>query len=122
MIKYILYFSLPFYLVAKTTFITPMEYASQLYKNPRGIGCQRCHGDNGEGKIVATYIDKKKKKVFRGPVINSMEYYKFYNTLNRRNRGMPRYFLTTKEIEALYLYLHQNDTKTTKKKKTPHAK
>jgi len=122
MIKYILYFSLPFCLIAKTSFITPMEYASQLYKNPRGIGCQKCHGDNGEGKIVATYIDKKKKKVFRGSAINRMEYYKFYNALNRRNRGMPRYFLTTKEIEALYLYLHKNDKTTIKNKKNSHAK
>ena len=122
MIKYILCFVLPLFLVAETSFITPLEYASQLYKNPRGIGCQKCHGDSGEGKIVATYIDKKKKKTFGGGAINNMEYYKFYNGLNRRNRGMPRYFLTTKEIEALYLYLHQNDTKTTKEKQNSHAK
>jgi len=115
MIRCVLLFFIPLSLVAQTSFITPMEYASQLYKNPRGIGCQHCHGDNGEGKIVARYMHKKKKKVFKGPAINSIEYYKFYNALNRRNRGMPRYFLTTKEIEALYLYLHQNEEKTDEK-------
>jgi len=118
MIRYVLYFSLPLYLVAQTSFITPMEYASQLYKNPRGIGCHNCHGENGEGKIVARYIHKNKKRVFKGPVINSIEYYKFFNALNRRNKGMPRYFLTTKEIEALYLYLHRDD----KNKRSSDAK
>ena len=96
--------------MGETTFITPMEYASQLYKNPRGIGCHNCHGDNGEGKLIATYMHKKKKKEFRAPAINKIEYSKFYNALNRRNRGMPRYFLTKKEIEALYLYLHQDES------------
>jgi len=95
--------------MAETTFITPMEYASQLYKDPRGIGCHRCHGDDGKGKVIATYIHKRKKKQFVAPAINEIRYPKFYNTLNKRNRGMPRYFLTKKEIDALYLYLHQND-------------
>jgi len=95
--------------MAETTFITPIEYASQLYKNPRGIGCHRCHGDDGKGRVIATYIHKKKKKQFVAPAINKIQYSKFYNTLNKRNIGMPRYFLTKKEIDALYLYLHQND-------------
>jgi mono/diheme cytochrome c family protein len=114
-------FFIPLYLVADTSFITPMEYASQLYKNPRGIGCHHCHGENGEGKVVATYIHKKKHKSFKAPRINNIEYYKFYNALSRRNKGMPRYFLTKKEIEALYLYLHQNDKQLTKKR-VSHAK
>jgi mono/diheme cytochrome c family protein len=95
--------------MAKTTFITPMEYASQLYKNPRGIGCQNCHGLNGEGKVVAKYMHKNIKKVFKGPAINDIEYKTFYEKLNKRNKGMPRYFLTTKEIKALYMYLHKDD-------------
>ncbi|NPA60063.1 MAG: cytochrome c [Epsilonproteobacteria bacterium] len=99
------------FLIAKTSFITPMEYASQLYKNPRGIGCQYCHGKDGEGKIVATYVHKGVKKEFAGPAINHMQYSKFYNKLNKRNKGMPRYFLTKKEIKALYLYLHKDDEK-----------
>jgi len=39
-----------------------MEYASSLYKNPRGIGCQKCHGLKGEGKLIAKYIDTKRVK------------------------------------------------------------
>ena len=118
--KYIVQFFIPLCLTAQTSFITPMEYASQLYRNPRGIGCHNCHGNNGEGKTVAKYIDKKKQKVFRGPTINNIEYYKFFNALNKRNRGMPRYFLTTKEIEALYLYLHRDDK--VRNKRVLHAK
>ncbi len=108
-------FFIPLYLVADTSFITPMEYASQLYKNPRGIGCHHCHGENGEGKVIAIYIQKNKHKVFKAPAINKIQYHKFYNALNKKNKGMPRYFLTIKEINALYLYLHKNDKKLLKK-------
>jgi len=105
--KYIILIYLALPLVAQTSFITPMEYASQLYKNPRGIGCNHCHGENGEGKLVATYIHKKEKKEFRGPAINGMNFKEFYKALNKRKRGMPSYFLTKKEVQALYLYLNQ---------------
>ena len=97
----------PFFLFGETSFITPMEYASQLYKNPRGIGCQHCHGDRGQGKLVATYTHKEKKKEFRGPVIDNLDFNKFYKALNRSTRGMPRYYLTKKEIQALYFFLQQ---------------
>ena len=109
--KYILLLLIPIYLVAKTSFITPIEYASQLYKNPRGIGCHLCHGDKGEGKLVATYIDKKKKKSFDGPTINSLDFTTFYKAMSIRKRGMPRYFLTKKEIQALYFYLQEKQNK-----------
>ncbi len=107
MIK-ILFSLLPLALLAETSFITPMEYASQLYKNPRGIGCQHCHGDRGQGKLVATYIHKKKKKEFRGPAIDSLDFDKFYQALNRAKKGMPRYYLTKKEVKALYFFLQQD--------------
>jgi len=109
--KYIFFLTIPLFLFSSSTFITPMEYASQLYKNPRGIGCQSCHGENGEGKIIANYVHKKKKKSFVGPRINNIDFNEFYQVLNQRKRGMPRYFLTTQEIKALYLYLHKNDKK-----------
>ncbi|ADN09273.1 c-type cytochrome [Sulfurimonas autotrophica] len=109
--KYILFLITPLLLLSSSTFITPMEYASQLYKNPRGIGCQSCHGENGEGKVIANYVHKKKKKSFVGPQINNIGFNEFYRVLNQRKRGMPRYFLTTQEIKALYLYLHKNDKK-----------
>ncbi len=114
--KYILFLLTPFYLFATASFITPMEYASQLYKNPRGIGCNKCHGKNGEGKLIAKYKHKGVEKSFRGPRINTLEYSKFYKALNRRKNAMPRYFLTNKEVEALYLYLHKHDKKQERKK------
>jgi len=101
----------PFILFAETSFITPMEYASQLYKNPRGIGCQHCHGENGEGKLIARYIHKNEKKSFEGPAINTLTYTDFYKSLNKRISGMPRYFLTQKEVEALYLYINEKNKK-----------
>ena len=107
--KYILFLTTPFLLFATSSFITPIEYASQLYKNPRGIGCHHCHGENGEGKLIANYIHKKEKKSFSGPAINKMSFAEFHQALNDRKRGMPRYFLTKKEVQALYLYLQENN-------------
>jgi mono/diheme cytochrome c family protein len=109
--KIIFFLLIPFFLFATSTFISPLEYATQLYKNPRGIGCQHCHGANGEGKLIATYEHKNKKKSFRGPAINKVSFKVLFQSLNKRVKGMPRYFLTKKEIQALYLHLHQNDVK-----------
>ncbi|MDD5401309.1 MAG: cytochrome c [Sulfurimonas sp.] len=108
---------LPISLFAQASFITPMEYASSLYKNPRGIGCQNCHGVFGEGRVVARYEHKNEKKSFSGPEINSMNFNDFFTALNVRKNGMPRYFLTQKEIQALYFYVQEK-----KKENTPNAK
>jgi len=108
---YILLWLFPLLLLGSSDFITPLEYASQFYKNPRGIGCQLCHGDNGEGKLIARYKHKGKEHSFSAPAINSMTFPIFFKALNSRKNGMPRYYLTQKEIEALYLYLHRNDEK-----------
>lgn len=107
--KFITFFLFPLLLSAQSSFITPMEYASSLYKNPRGIGCQHCHGDNGEGRLVASYIHKGVQKEFHPPRINDLSFRKFYKALNVRKNGMPRYFLTMGEIKALYLYLHKKE-------------
>lgn len=113
--KHIIFLISPLFLLAQSSFITPMEYSSQLYKNPRGIGCQHCHGENGEGKVVANYVHKKQKKSFAGPAINEIDHNRFYIALSKRIDGMPRYFLTNKEIEALYLFVHKNDKKNNEK-------
>jgi len=106
--KYILFFiTVP--LFATSSFITPMEYASQLYKNPRGVGCQKCHGMHGEGMVIARYKHKNKEKSFLGPQINQLPYEVFHKALNERKKGMPRYYLTRGEIKALYLYLHPKE-------------
>lgn len=112
--KYILFLILANSLFCESTFITPMEYASSLYKNPRGIGCHKCHGENGEGLLIAKYVHKGKEKAFMGPKINTIPYFKFEQELDKRKRGMPRYFLTKSEVQALYRYLHRNDKKETK--------
>ncbi len=109
--RYILFLILPMILFSSSSFITPLEYASQLYKNPRGIGCGECHGEYGEGMVIAEYMHKNEKKTFSAPAINTIGFEEFYKVLNKRNKGMPRYFLTNGEIKALYLYLHQNDKK-----------
>jgi len=115
--KYLLFLLVPITIFATSSFITQKEYASQLYENPRGIACANCHGNKGEGKVIANYIHKKKKRNFVGPRINNIAYVQFFKALNSRKKGMPRYYLTAKEIEALYFYLHQND-----KKKVKNAK
>ena len=117
--RHILFLIIPIFLYATGDFITQAEYAAQLYKNPRGIGCQLCHGQKGEGRLIANYVHKKKEKSFGGPAINTLSYREFYKALNERKNAMPRYFLTDEEIQALYLHLHKNDAKknTSKKKK-----
>ncbi|MEA3227880.1 MAG: cytochrome c [Campylobacterota bacterium] len=98
----------PFALFSDTSFITDKEYSSELYKNPRGIGCHSCHGKKGEGKLIASYIHKGKARNFMGPIINNLDIERFSKALNTRKDGMPRYFLTKKEIEMLFFYVNIN--------------
>lgn len=105
--RFIIVLLLPILMQATSSFITPMEYSSSLYKNPRGIGCDKCHGSEGEGKLVAKYIHKKKKREFRGPKINNILYSDFKMALSKEKRGMPRYYLTDSEVKALFFYLQE---------------
>ncbi len=111
----------PLFLSAESSFITQEEYSTQLYHSPRGIGCHLCHGEKGEGKIVAKYKHKNHLKDFKGPAINTLSYQEFYTALTERQRGMPRYFLIEDEIKALYYYLEQRNKPKKKKKKKKHA-
>ncbi len=102
------------YLWGDATFITPLEYATSLYENPRGIGCNRCHGERGEGLLLAKYSEKNRdakmeKKEFSAPKISNLSYEEFYIALNKRLKGMPRYFLTNSEISSLYYYLEEKN-------------
>ena len=103
----ILVFTLFIYqiLVADESFITKDEYAASLYHNPRGIGCNNCHGEKGEGALVANYKHKGVYKSFSAPEIRNENFQSLYKALHSRVRGMPRYFLTREEIEVLYYYL-----------------
>lgn len=105
---------------AATTFITKEEYAAGLYHNPRGIGCQECHGESGEGRRIAAYKEKGEKKVFEGKPINKIPFSLFYQRVNSKIVGMPRYYLTDTEIQTLYYYLHREEFKRAAKQRKPH--
>lgn len=98
-------------LCSAESFITKEEYASGLYHNPRGVGCHLCHGEGGEGKLIARYKDKGEVKSFAGKPINKIPFKDFYLKLNSRIVGMPRYYLTDTEIQTLYYYLHREEFK-----------
>lgn len=87
------------------SFITQYEYGQMLYENPRGIGCVHCHGVHGEGKVIARYKEDDKTVVLRGPDIRKVSFATLKSALSRRYRVMPTYFLTDKEIAALYTFL-----------------
>ena len=86
-------------------FITKMEYAKMLYSNPRGIGCNKCHGEKGEGSIIAKYTHKNKPVVLSAPDITSVSKERFFEALMSQHKVMPTYFLTWQEIDSLYYYV-----------------
>ena len=92
-------------------FITKTEYAKMLYLNPRGIGCDKCHGTKGEGSLISKYkhFDKKTNKTvddeLRAPKINDIEFESFKAALTKPKGVMPSYFLTDEETTILYEYI-----------------
>ena len=92
-------------------FITKTEYAKMLYQNPRGIGCDKCHGRGGEGSLISKYkhFDKKTKQVIddelRAPQINNLDFKTFKEGVLSARSVMPSYFLTDEEINLLYEYV-----------------
>lgn len=86
-------------------FITKMEYAKMLYSNPRGIGCNLCHGEKGEGMVIAKYKQKGQVKELKAPAITKLDKKKFAQALEKNDSIMPRYYLTQNEIEILYFYV-----------------
>lgn len=112
-----------FFLLIKTTFakdiinnsfITDYEYGAMLYKNPRGIGCDKCHGRGDKSVIIAKYKDKKENKTLVAPPINNVPFENFVEVLTTK-RGksniMPSYFLTNDEIKSIYFYLQNLKSK-----------
>ncbi len=92
---------------AEESFITEGEYGQMLYENPRGIGCVHCHGKRGEGSLIATYKEGGNKIELRAPDIRKVPLAELKRSLVKRHRVMPTYFLTDKEIRAIFHYLHQ---------------
>ena len=85
--------------------VSDKEYAKMLYFNPRGIGCNLCHGNSGQGSIIARYKSKGKKEILRAPAINTLGLVEFSKALKKTHRVMPTYFLTDQEISILYFYV-----------------
>ena len=91
--------------VADESFLSNDEYAKMLYKNPRGIGCNLCHGEYGEGKEISSYISSRGKVSIMGPNINKISMRRFLKALEKGNGLMPEYFLTKQEKAYLYYYI-----------------
>jgi len=96
------------------SFITKKEYGAMLYKNPRGIGCDKCHGLQGQGMLIAKYKHKDKEsnklieKSLIAPAIDHLSLADFTNILTKkRNRSlsMPTYFLTPEELSSIHFYI-----------------
>ncbi len=94
---------------AGDSFITEGEYGEMLYNNPRGIGCIHCHGKKGEGALIAKYRQSGKSVYLKGPDIRNVSLSDLKKSLLKRHRIMPTYFLTDKEIRAIFHYLHQKE-------------
>ncbi len=89
-------------------FISEFEYGQMLYKDPRGVSCASCHGELGEGVFIASFKDEKNKPhEFYGADIRGLGLKKFKKALEKGGSIMPRYYLTDKEIEAIYKYVVQ---------------
>lgn len=87
------------------TFITKDEYAKMIYKNPRGIGCDKCHGENGEGMVISIYIKDGKERELKAPRINNISIKKFLRAFKKNSNLMPSYFLTNDEKAYIYYYI-----------------
>lgn len=110
------------------SFITKYEYGKMLYNNPRGIGCQTCHGAKANGKKIVSFTHTANKKVYKCkleiPSIEALDYKRFSEKINSKKNPnkkfekdkvcekliyysniMPTYFLVEDEIAAIYHYI-----------------
>lgn len=116
------------FLSIDNSFITKTEYGQMLYNNPRGIGCNSCHGDDARGKKIVDFKHKYKNIEYNcslvAPNIKNVDYETFSKKINAKKNisqkfepdqvcekllhygnVMPTYFLVEKEIEAIYHYI-----------------
>lgn len=95
------------------SFITDIEYGKMLYQNPRGIGCNKCHGVKGEGSLIASYKEfnqtsgEKYDVNLTAPAINQLSLQELADGIIYKKSVMPTYFLTKDEIIAIYKYLKE---------------
>ncbi len=88
-------------------FISEFEYGQMLYQNPRGVSCAPCHGDHGEGALIARYREEGKTVELRGPDIRGADLETLRHAVSTGRGVMPRYFLTDEEVRALYTYIQR---------------
>ncbi len=104
--RFFLLVFLTFTLYGSDSFITKDEYAKMLYQSPRGVGCHKCHGLRGKGMVLGRYREGNLTRVIKAPDITRLSFKRFKEALtSSKNRLMPHYFLTDKEIKTLYYYL-----------------
>ncbi len=98
---------LAFSVAHSESFINNYEYGEMLYKNPRGVGCDKCHGKYGEGMNLGNYTKNNKTIQIIAPKISKSSFAQIKNSLKytKKRSVMPEYFLTDSEIEALIYYL-----------------
>ena len=111
------------------SFITKYEYGKMLYNNPRGIGCNSCHGNDARGRKMVDFKHQLlDKKVYNCtlviPAIKNIDYDTFSLKVNTKKNinlkfekeqvceklihnanVMPTYFLVEEEIEAIFYYI-----------------
>ncbi len=95
-------------------FINKFEYGEMLYKNPRGVSCEGCHGMHGEGHFIGKIVKAKKEINISAPTIKNATTELVKKSMNTKKSVMPSYFLTDLEIDAIVFYLKKiNDKNTT---------
>ena len=110
------------------SFITKYEYGKMLYNNPRGIGCNSCHGNDARGRKMVDFKQLHDKKIYNCsliiPDIKNIDYGAFSTKVNSKKNSnvkfekeqvceklihyanvMPTYFLVQDEIDAIYYYI-----------------
>jgi len=74
-----------------------------------------CHGERGEKEwrleFYSHYRHTKRRREFVANPINQLDYKQFRRGILKRNRFMPIYRFTEKEIEAIYFYIQEANKK-----------
>jgi len=105
-LKYILIVALLINFIFGEDFISEFEYGQMLYSDPRGVSCASCHGKVGKKRFIASYKeDSGILKEFYAPDIREVDLKQFKKTLSSGGRIMPKYYLTNKEVEAIFKYI-----------------
>lgn len=98
---------LPLFISANEDFISHYEYGQMLYNNPRGVSCSQCHGENGKGKLIVSYKEGNSEKRIEGSDIRNKTFLDMVRSVNEYHDIMPRYYLTNKEVRAIYDYIQE---------------